>query len=337
MVRSNSSDKIEFDCIGFGMNAVDYLSILDPYPNLDEKVEVIESSRQGGGPVPTAMVTLARLGLKVAYIGKIGDDPEGRFVKAELGKEGVNTDYVIMDKKSKTAKAFIWVDKNTGKRTVALDKTRSNHIEISELKFIDSITTKFLHIDARKPGVDIFLSKWAKKLGAKVSLDVGSLRPEVELVFPFVNHLIVSKRFACSFTRLSDPFSACKKLMKEGFEIVVVTIGEDGCICGSPRGFTTSGSPRGFTTSGSPRGFTTSGEEDEIFHSPGFPVKVVDTTGAGDVFHGAFIYGLLEKWDLKRTARFACATAAMKCRKLGGRAGLPNLAEVSNFMKNFKE
>jgi sulfofructose kinase len=327
MVRSNSSDKIEFDCVGFGMNAVDYLSILDPYPGLDEKVEVIESSRQGGGPVPTAMVTLARLGLKVAYIGKIGDDTEGGFVKAELGKEGVNTDYVIMDKKSKTAKAFIWVDKNTGKRTVALDKTRSNHIEISELKFIDSITTKFLHIDARKPEVDIFLSKWAKKLRAKVSLDVGSLRPDVESVFSFVNHLIVSKRLACGFTRLSDPFLACKELLKKGFEIVVVTIGEDGCICGSPPGFTTSGSPQGFTTSG---------KEDKIFHSPGFPVKVVDTTGAGDVFHGAFIYGLLEKWDLKKTARFACATAAMKCRKLGGRAGLPNLAEAIDFIESFR-
>jgi sulfofructose kinase len=318
MVRSNSSDKIEFDCVGFGMNAVDHLSILDPYPGLDEKVEVIESSMQGGGPVPTAMVTLAKLGAKVAYVGKIGDDAEGRFVKAELEKEGVNTDYLIKDKESKTAKAFIWVDKNTGKRTVALDKTRSNHIEISELKFIDSITTRFLHIDARKPEVDIFLSKWAKKLGTKVSLDVGSLRPDVESVFSFVNHLIVSKRFACGFTRLSDPFSACKELLKKGFEIVVVTVGENGCICGSPRGFTTSGA------------------EDEIFHSPGFPVKVVDTTGAGDIFHGAFIYGLLEKWDLKRTARFACATAAMKCRKLGGRIGIPNLAEAIDFIKGFK-
>ncbi|MCK4428444.1 MAG: carbohydrate kinase family protein, partial [candidate division Zixibacteria bacterium] len=114
MVRLNSSDKIEFDCVGFGMNTLDYLSILDPYPNLDEKVEVIESSMQGGGPVPTAMVSLAKLGAKVAYIGKIGDDPEGEFVKAELEKEGVNTDYMIMDKESKTAKAFIWVDKNTG-------------------------------------------------------------------------------------------------------------------------------------------------------------------------------------------------------------------------------
>ena len=74
MAKLSSSKKIEFDCVGFGMNAVDFLSILDPYPNLDEKVEVVESSMQGGGPVPTAMATLAKLGSKVAYIGKIGDD-----------------------------------------------------------------------------------------------------------------------------------------------------------------------------------------------------------------------------------------------------------------------
>lgn len=328
MARSNSSNRIEFDCIGFGINAVDYLSILDQYPGLDEKVEVTQSSVQGGGPVPTAMVTLARLGSSVAYVGKVGDDPEGRFVKAELENEGVNTDYLIMDKANKTSRAFIWVDRETGKRTVALDKTRSNHIEVSELNFMDSISTRFLHVDAREPDVDIYLAKWAKKLGAKVSLDVGSLRSGAESVLPFVDHLIVSKRFACGFTNLSDPFSACRELMKRGFETVVVTIGEKGCICGSPRGFTTSSSAGESKTRG--------GGAEGIFHSPGFPVKVVDTTGAGDVFHGAFIYGLLQEWDLKKTAQLACAAAALKCRELGGRAGIPDLAEVMSFMGSFR-
>jgi sulfofructose kinase len=313
MVRLSSLNKIEFDCIGFGMNAIDYLSILDPYPKLDEKVEVIESSMQGGGPVPTAMVTLARLGAKVAYIGKIGNDPEGRFIKEQLDKEGVNTDYLIVDKKSKTSKAFIWVDKKSGKRTVALDKIKLIPTKVNELKFLNSISTRFLHIDGRESEINIFLAQWAKRLGAKVSLDVGSLRTDAEPAFPFVNHLIVSKRFACGFTKLSDPLLTCKELMKKGFETVVVTIGEDGCICGSSRGRT-----------------------DKIFHSPSFSVKVVDTTGAGDVFHGAFIYGLLEKWDLKKTAKFANACAAMKCRKLGGREGIPDLAEVTSFIKNFR-
>ena len=326
MARSNSSNRIEFDCIGFGMNAVDYLSVLDPYPGLDEKVEVTESSVQGGGPVPTAMVTLARLGSKVAYVGKIGDDADGRFVKAELEKEGVNTDYLMTDKASKTSRASIWVDEESGKRTVALDKTKSNHIRMKELKFMNSVSTRFLHIDAREPEVDIFLSRWAKKLGAKVSLDVGSLRAGAESVLPFVDHLIVSKRFACGFTNSPDPFSACRELMRKEFETVVVTIGEEGCICGLSRRFTTSSSAGESKTS---RG-------GGIFHSPGFPVKVVDTTGAGDVFHGAFIYGLLEEWDLKKTAQFACATAAVKCRKLGGRSGIPDLAEVMSFMRSFR-
>jgi ribokinase len=141
-----------------------------------------------------------------------------------------------------------------------------------------------------------------------VCLDVGSLREGVQRVFPYVDHLIASKRFACGFVKTSDPFEACRALMGKDFKTVVVTVGEEGCVCAA---------------------------KDKIFHSPGFRVKAVDTTGAGDVFHGAFIYGLLKKWSLKRTTRFANACAAMKCRKLGGRAGIPTLREVEGFMGSF--
>jgi sulfofructose kinase len=301
-------DAYAYDCVGLGVNAIDYLSILDPYPDLDDKVDVIRSSVQGGGPVPTAMATLAKLGAKVCYIGKVGDDPEGEFVKSRLEKEGVDTQYLIVDKKIKTSKAFIWVDKKSGMRTVALDWDRKNIIKRDELGFMNSISTKFLHIDGREPQINIFLAKWAKKQDGEVCLDVGSLRKDVEKVFPYIDHLIVSKRFACGFIKTYNPLMACRELSKKGFKTVVVTIGEDGCICGAGN---------------------------MIFHSPGFKVKVVDTTGAGDVFHGAFIYGLLKKWSLKKIAGFANACAAMKCRRLGGRAGIPTLREVGNFIKNF--
>ncbi|KPL01334.1 MAG: hypothetical protein AMJ91_00205 [candidate division Zixibacteria bacterium SM23_73_3] len=310
MVKSNSTEKIKYDCVGLGVNAVDYLCVLDPYPHLDDKVDVIGSSVQGGGPVPTAMSTLAKLGARVSYIGKIGADPEGEFVKSQLEKERVDTQYLLIDEKIKTARAFIWVDKRSGKRTVALDRDKKNYIKKDELKFLASISTRFLHMDAREPDINILAARWAKKQNAQVCLDVGSLRGGVEKVFPFVDHLIVSKRFACGFVKTSDPFVACQEFMKKGFKTVVVTIGEAGCVYKS---------------------------ENEIFHSPGFCVKVVDTTGAGDVFHGAFIYGLLKKWSLKRIARFANACAAMKCRKLGGRAGIPTLREVESFMKNLEQ
>lgn len=309
MARSSSNRTTKYDCVGLGVNALDYLCILDPYPRLDDKVDVVTSSIQGGGPVPTAMVTLAKLGKKVCYIGKIGDDAEGAFVKSQLENEGVDTRYLLVDQKTNTSRAFIWVDRGTGKRTVALNRDKKNLIKKNELKFLTSISTRFLHIDAREPEINILAAIWAKKQGAQVCLDLGSLRKGAEKVFPYVDHLIVSKRFACGFTKRTDPSGACEKLMRKGFRTVVVTVGEDGCVCALGN---------------------------KIFHSPGFKVKVVDTTGAGDVFHGAFIYGLLKRWPLRRTARFANACAAMKCRKLGGRAGIPTLREAEHFIQHFK-
>jgi ribokinase len=309
MARSSSSRKIKYDCVGLGVNAVDYLCILDPYPRLDDKVDALRSSVQGGGPVPTAMVALAKLGARVCYIGRVGDDPEGGFARSQLEKEGVDTRHLVTDKKIKTSRAFIWVDKRSGKRTVALDRDKRNRLKKGELRFLSSVSTKFVHIDGREPEINILAARWAKKQKAEVCLDVGSLRRGVTRIFPYVDHLIVSNRFACGFIKTSDPYEACFELMKRGFKTVVVTIGEDGCICGSGK---------------------------RTFHSPGFKVKVVDTTGAGDVLHGAFIFGLIKKWSLKKTARFANACAAMKCRRLGGRAGIPTLAQVDRFVNNFK-
>jgi sulfofructose kinase len=294
--------------MGLGVNAVDYLCIVKPYPQLDDKVDAVKCSIQGGGPVPTAMATLAKLGANVCYVGKVGADPEGVFVKAQLEKEGVDARFVFEDRKIKTARAFIWVDKSTGKRTVVLDRQKNDRLNENDLKFTGSVSTRFLHLDAREIDINITMARWAKKQGAEVCLDVGSIRKGVDKVFPHVDHLIVSRRFACGYTGKSDPAAACRKLLAGRCKTTVVTIGEEGCICASDKG---------------------------IFHSPGFKVKVIDTTGAGDVFHGAFIFGLLKKWPLKRVARFANACAALKCRKLGGRAGIPGLEEARGFMENF--
>ena len=299
---------MRYDCLGLGVNAVDHLCILDPYPALDDKVDVKRSSLQGGGPVPTALVTLAKLGANVCYVGKVGDDPDGEFVRAELQKEGVDARYLLVDNRIRTSRASIWIDRRSGKRTVALDRDRKNRLKMTELEFMNSVRSRFVHLDAREVDINIVVARWARERRAQVCLDVGSLRDGVEKVFPLVDHLIVSSRFACGFVKTFDSAKACRALMKKGFKTVVVTIGEEGCICGA---------------------------KDTLFRSPGFPVKVVDTTGAGDVFHGAFIFGLLWRWPLKKTARFANACAAMKCRKLGGRAGIPKLNEVEGFIDSF--
>jgi sulfofructose kinase len=301
-----NSREIKFDCLGFGVCPLDYLLLLKSYPRLDEKIEAKEVSIQGGGPVPTAMAALAKLGAKVCFVGKVGDDAEGQKVSENLKKEGVNTDYLIVDRQSNTAKAFIWIDEKTGKRTVVLDQTKIRPAKKSELLFLDKIKTKSLHLDFREPEINIFLAEWAKRKKAFVILDMGSQRGDVEKIFPLVDYLIVSKRFAYSYTKSNDLFGALNILMKKGFKCVVITAGEEGSVCATP---------------------------DRIFHKPAFKVKVKDTTGAGDVFHGAFIFGLLKNWDLEKTIEFSNACAALKCTQLGGRAGIPTLLEVEKFLE----
>lgn len=307
----------DFDCLGFGICALDYLSVLDPYPGLDEKVNVVASSVQGGGPVPTAMATMAKLGAEVAFVGKIGDDYEAMMIQSELKKFGVDVDYLLIDDKVKSLKAFIWVDKNSGKRTVALDKTGMKPVTPKEITFLKDVSFKYLHLDGRDIEANIFLAKKAKKDSSEVILDLGSLRENIEKLFPLVDYLVVSKKFAYDYTHLQDLSQACSELKKIGFKCVVITLSEKGCLWA---------------------------DSSEVNYFPGFKIEVVDTTGAGDVFHGAFIFGLLKKWKsengsvgMEKIIEFASASAALKCRKLGGRAGIPSLKEVQDFLKEKRD
>ena len=295
-----------WDCLGVGICALDYLSILDPYPGLDEKIDVLASSNQGGGPVPTAMATLSKLGAKVSFVGKVGDDYEGKLIRSELAKFKVNTDYLIVDKKVKSLKAFIWVDKSSGKRTVALDRIKMSPIKPEELSFLKKVSFRYLHLDGRDIEANIYMAKKAKKDGSEVVLDLGSLRENIENLFPYVDYLVVSKKFAYDYAKLKDLSQACLELKKIGFKCVVITISEKGCL---------------WTDS------------QKVNYFPGFKIDVVDTTGAGDVFHGAFIFGLLIKWKMEKIIEFASACAALKCRKLGGREGIPNLKQVESFLR----
>jgi len=295
-----------WDCLGLGICAIDYLSILDPYPGLDEKVDVLASSVQGGGPVPTAMATLSNLGAKVVFVGKVGDDYEGKLICSELRKFKVNTDFMIVDKKAKSLKAFIWVDKNSGKRTVVLDRTKMRPIKPKELSFLNKVYFRYLHLDGRDIEANIFLAKRAKKEGSEVILDLGSLRERIGELFTFVDYLVVSKKFAYDYTKLKDLSKACLELKKIGFKCVVITLSEKGCL---------------WTDSF------------RVNYFPGFKIDAVDTTGAGDVFHGGFIFGLLRKWKMEKIIQFASACAALKCKSLGGREGIPSLKEVEDFLR----
>ena len=305
MARSGSGKLI---CAGLGLCALDYTFQVDKYPRLDDKIEAASFSRQGGGPVPTALCALSRLGVQSAFIGKCGKDGEGRFLREELKRFGVNTSGLILDPDSRTPRAFILVEKENGKRTVILDRTETSALSADEFK-IDLIKkAKFLLIDGREVETSLTAAMLMKKSGGEVILDAGSPRKNIGDILPYVDHLVVSNRFSIDFTQEVDPGNAALKLAHMGFKSVVITSGSKGCLGATPDGL--------------------------FYQQEAFEVDVVDTTGAGDVFHGGFIYGLTQGWELPKILEFASAVAAIKCTRLGGRRGIPELAEVEEFIRH---
>ena len=295
-----------FDCVGIGICAVDYLCLLSHYPELDEKLDITQFSFQGGGPVPTAMVTLSRLGAKTSYIGVIGDDNNGNFLLEQFAKEGVDTSAIIIDKNSSTNQAFIWIDNISGKKTIALNNNRIKKLLSTDLSKNLITSTRFLHVDGRETEPTLVAINCAKKSGAKVVLDAGSPRKNMKQILKLVDYPIVSENFCNIYLKTTNFDEGLEKLLKTGAKAAVITCGEKGCY----------------------------GVENnsEVIYQPAYNVEVVDTTGAGDVFHGAFIFGLIQNWGLAENLRFAAATAAIKCTQLGGQVGIPNLNSVRELL-----
>lgn len=303
--------KFNYDVAGLGVCAVDYLGIVPYYPKVDTKIEMIEFTKQGGGLIGTALVTLARLGAKVCYIGKLGDDEFSKFVIDDFKKENVETKHIVIESGCSPYFAFCFIEQKTGRRTILWTRKNVSNINQNEIdcKVIES--SRYLLVSPHDFNAAVFAAKYAKQCNTKVVADVEIVIPEIDKFLDLVDILIPSEEFAIKYTGEKDFIEAAKKLfLSKKHEIVVVTAGAKGCVVVTKKC---------------------------TFIQPAFKVKVVDTTGAGDSFHGAFIYGLLQKWNLKKVARFASAVAALNCRKLGGRAGLPTLREVTEFLKSTKK
>jgi len=297
-----------FDVIGLGACAFDFLGIVPFYPSLDERVRMLELHRQGGGEAATALVTLSRLGVRTSFVGKIGDDETGRFILDEFEKEKVDTSHIVIERGGSSILAFCVIDKKTGKRTILWHK-RMKPLLPGELDKEFMLSANVLHLDQHEPEAAIAAAHWFREAGSKVVLDIDKVDSRLERIVGLVDVLICSEVFAKSFGRENDYFDAAEKIASLGPKTIVITLGEKGCLCKS------------VTT---------------VFLQRAFEVDVVDTTGSGDVFHGAFIYGILQDWSLRKIAEFSNAVAAMKCTRVGGRAGIPSRTQVDRFLENAK-
>jgi sugar/nucleoside kinase (ribokinase family) len=289
-----------FDVVGLGLNAVDHLCTVPEFPSFNSKLQMSGYSCQPGGQVATALVALQRWGCRTSYIGSFGDGIIGQLSRRSLSEEGVSLAGALQRSGVANQMAVILVDQASGERTVLMYRPASLVVRPEELR-PDLVTAgRVLHLDGYDLDAAVAAAGWARAAGIPVVVDVDTRSGAVEKLLAITDAVIVSQEFAVLSTGAADPALAIERLAAEtGAPLVAITLGAEGVIARTPAG---------------------------TVRAPAYPVRCIDSTGAGDVFHAGFIFGLLHAWSLERTLRFANAAAALKCMQVGGRPGIPTVA-----------
>jgi sulfofructose kinase len=299
-----------FDAVGFGLNAVDHLIVVPEYPAFDTKVRLLEHKQSAGGQTASTMVALRRLGLQTAYAGRFGSDSAGQFGLKSLAGEGVNCDFAEVIEDAKNQIAFITIDALSGERTIVWDRDDRLAYKPDEAPAEFGALGRVLHLDAHDPPACVRVARAAKASNTIVSADIDNVYEGLPELLPLIDILIGSKEFPYRVTGIKDERAALVELHKRfGCAITGMTIGAAGAVayCNG-----------------------------EFIESPGFtaPGGCRDTTGAGDAFHGGFLYGLLTGADVETSLKLGNAVAAIKCSALGARTALPTPPELTNFLNN---
>jgi len=296
-----------FDAVGFGLNAVDHLCVVARHPEAGSKAPVLSFTRAAGGQAATAMVTLARLGRRAKYVGKVGGDEAGVFSLESIRREGVDTSDVATVAGVTSQLAVIVVDERSGERTILWHRPREIATRPEEITPEKVAVGRVLLVDGHDAPAAARAAAVAKERGIPVVLDAETVKGGTRELVPLVDLLVASSEFPALFTGASDREGALRRLLKLGPRFAAMTLGSDGALA--------------MTADGG------------VVRSRGFEVSAVDTTGAGDVFHGAFVHGLLEGWSVERTLDFSNAAAALNCTALGGRGRIAGLDETLAFME----
>ena len=298
----------EFDVVGFGTNAVDFLIEVPEYPAFNSKVELNDYVQAAGGEVATTMVGLQRLGLKTTYVGAFGDDPSGAFGLRSLSDEGVDVEHARVVKGARTQIAFIVIDSRNGERTVVWkrDKNLAFSAENAPIGIVSLASV--LHLTAHDTEAALAMAQTAKQSGTLVSIDVDKTFPGIEDLLSQVDLLIASSEFPSRLLGIDDHRNALPEMAERfGCKICGVTLGERGSLLFADGAFIKSA---GYAVPGGCR----------------------DTTGAGDAFRVGLIYGLLNASSIEDAAQYANAVAALKCRAVGARTSLPNEKMLQQFL-----
>lgn len=297
--------------VGIGMAALDVVLHVNEMPAWNQRAQLKDVALLGGGPVGSALAAASRLGANVGYLGVAGSDYAGEIKMRSLQEYGVDVSRVSQRDEPETQVVLVHVDAETGERMFSTpERWGSSLLAVDELDKDYITSADFLHLDGCHYEAAMQATQWMHEAGKKVMLDGHTTnRPvsdQMRSLVEQVDIVISGSGFARHLTGIENIWEAGAAILDMGPSVFVQTEGEQGSYS--------------ITT-------------DERFHTPRFKVDVVDTTGAGDVFHGAYMVGLLQAWPLQQITQFATAVSALKCTKLGGRAGIPYFEEVISFLR----
>ena len=294
----------KLDVVGVGLNATDTLIPVAHYPDRGSKVEFRSARVLPGGQVATTMIACQQWGLRTRYVGKVGDDSAAALHRAEFARAGVEA-HLFTAPGCPSQQAFILVD-DSGERTVLWKRDDRLTLRPEELQRDWIVNSRALHVDGHDTDAAIVAAGWARAVGIPIIADLDDLYPCVERLLNSVDYLITSRDIPGRLTGESDLRKSLPTLRERfGSRLTAATLGEQGVLAWDGKQF---------------------------HYAAAFCIQPVDTTGAGDIFHAGFIYGLLQGWPLQRQLDFACAAAALNCTAIGARGGIQSIDSVEHLI-----
>ena len=292
------------DLVGVGLNATDTLIPLPSYPARGSKTEYRSVSVMRGGQTASAVVACQTWGLTTRYVGRLGDDDAGRLHRREFDRTGVDARIVEVPGAA-SPQSLIFVD-GGGERTVLCRRDDRLLLQAADLDRDWIVNARALHVDGYETAAATQSARWAQEAGVPVIADLDETYEGIEDLLENIDYAIVSRDFPARLTHESNLERALRLMQRRyGCRVTAATLGQDGVLAW---------------------------DGNRSYLQPAYRVAVVDTTGAGDIFHAGFIYGLLQEWPLERQLDFACAAAALNCTCSGARGGIRALSDVEDLM-----
>jgi len=297
------------DFTGIGENATDIVLRLKDFPARDGKTDTVSREVRLGGQVATAVVATAAWGLRCRYVGAAGSDHNAELHQHDLRSRRIDS-HLLRIPHAESRLSYILVEQNSGSRAVLAHRDPRVQLARTYLKKDWFQRSRLVHVDGENPEASRIAASWAREADVPVMCDLDQFRDSLRFLLPQVDYPVLSLGVLEPLGGSNDPLVALPAIRaRYGSIAICTTLGEQGALAWTG---------------------------DRFWYAPAYRVPVVDTTGAGDLFHAGFAYGLLQGWDLQHILEFGCAAAGLNCQAHGARGGIQTLASIERLRKSCK-